>query len=182
MKIIKVILASVILLLMGIRAYPITVEEAKPVFTEIGILCNMFNAYCTVSSVPDSHLFAQTQFNGRIIISTGLLEKLNINQVRAVLYHEAGHAVLKHPEKTYKYYTECMPNGCSDNIYMAVRKEYELQADRFAVLVLKYTKQKETLSEALYIITPIEELNTVHPSHPSTSYRIEQIQRIYYGY
>ena len=181
MKIIKIILASLILLLIGIRALSINIEEARPVFKEIGFLCSIFNTYCTVSDVVDNHLLAQTQFGGRIIVSSGLIGKLNVNQLRAVLYHEAGHAVFKHPEKTYRYYIDCMPDKCNETIYNSMRRQFELQADRFSALVLKYTNQDEGLSEALLIVTPIDQVNVTHPSHPSTMERIERIRRIYYG-
>lgn len=181
MKVIKIILAIGILLLMGNRALSINIDEARPIFGEITLLCSMFGTHCTVTDVVDNHMFAQTQFNGRIIISSGLLAKLNTNQTRAVLYHEAGHAVLKHVERTYRYHQDCMPDKCNQEFIDGVRRQHEIHADRFATLVLKHTHQHEGLSEALLIITPTDQINVTHPSHPSTIERIERIRRVYYG-
>lgn len=181
MKIAKILLVIGILFLMGNRALSINIEEARPIFKEITLLCGMFGTHCTVTDVVDNHMFAQTQFNGRIIISSGLLAKLNTNQTRAVLYHEAGHAVLKHVERTYGYHQDCIPDKCNQEFINEMRRQHELHADRFATLVLRYTHQHEGLSEALIIITPIDQMGVTHPSHPSTLDRIKEIRRVYYG-
>lgn len=181
MRIIKIILVVLILILIGTKALSITIDEAKPIFDEITVLCRIFGTHCTVEDVVSNNTFAQTQFNGRIIISSGLLEKLNENQTKSVLYHEAGHAILKHVERTYKYFKECMPDSCNDMLFTSMRRQFELQADRFAAYVLKFTNQHEGLSEALLIITPTDQINVTHPSHPSTIERIECIRRVYYG-
>lgn len=179
---IKKILILGLLLTIGLPTLAVTSIERDDLFREVKMLCGIYGRTCKVTEIQENNLFAETHYGGDIVISTGMLNRMNKSQVRGVLYHEVGHVVLKHVEDMFNYLQECQRyNTCSTSYISAVRRSKEFQADRFATYVLKTTNQPEGLSEALLIITPEKDLYTTHPTHPSTADRINQIRRIYYG-
>lgn len=172
-----IIIATIISLLIPVHAA--TVREYTKVFKEATTICSIYKHTCTVTVVQHDKMFAQTRYMGDIQVSSKLLEVMNERQIRGVLYHEVGHVVFEHIEKTAQYLYESKTRGDYDeNYYQEFRRQNEYQADRFATYLIKFTKQKEGLSEALLILTPPEELNKVHKSHPSTNDRIKQIEQI----
>lgn len=171
-----------ILLLIGLPTLAITDKEKQGLFIEAKVLCSMFAKQCKVVEETNKSMYAQTGIDNVISISSALLDRMNQKQVRSVLYHEVGHVVYGHVEKNFEYIMECSAEGtCNNPIYHEMRRNAELQADRFAIYVLKYTRQEEGLIEALLILTPKDMINTTHSTHPSTADRIKQIERLYYG-
>lgn len=180
MKFIKIVLLAIIIILLAVPvADAVTDKQRDKVFKEVTILCNIYRKSCTIEIVDNNYLIARTQAFGKIIVSTGMIKTMNEDQFRSVLFHEVGHRVLEHVEKTSQYLYFCKHDkNCDNNYITEMKRRNEYEADRFSVLVLKFTRHKEALSDALLIITPPEHIYTTFPTHPSTADRIKQIDRI----
>lgn len=180
MKFIKLVLFIIIIILMAcLVARGATDKERDKVFKEIELLCKIYNKTCTLQIIDDNHLIARTHAFGNIEVSTSIIRALDKDQLRSVLLHEVGHRVLEHVEKTSQYLYFCQrSNNCDNNYIAEMRRRNEYEADKFATLVVKFTKHKEALSEALLIITPVDDVYKTFPTHPSTADRIYQIDRI----
>lgn len=176
------ILILLIVIMLGISmcpAFAVTAEEQIKLFNEAQQLCKLYRTECTVSVVKDNTLAAQTGAYGKIQVSSEMIKRFNENQLRATLYHEVGHVVFKHVETTAEYLYMCnIQRVCNKDYFDNMRRQNELQADRFASHVLKFTGKKNELPEALLILTPPDKINETYPSHPSTAERIERIRRI----
>lgn len=176
----KIVLIILILILIAPVVFSATQWEAVDIYREATTLCIIYKTKCSITTVPSKYATAITKENGRIEISDKMIALMTKDELRGVLFHEVGHVVFKHVEKNIKYYRHC-GNKCND-IYMEnVRKQRELQADRFATYVMKLTGKKEGLSGALLKVTPPKMINKEWSSHPSTADRIKQIRRIYYN-
>ena len=180
MKFIKIVLLAIIIILVAVPiADAVTDKQRDKVFKEVTTLCNIYRKSCTIEIVDNKYLIARTQAFGKIIVSTGMIKAMNEDQFRSVLFHEVGHRVLEHVEKTSQYLYFCQHNkNCDSNYITEMRRRNEYEADKFSVLVLKFTRHKEALSDALLIITPAEDVYKTFPTHPSTADRIRQIDRI----
>lgn len=184
---IKNILVTILIIeaLLGIAmtpAFGATVKERDKVFKEATNLCKIYLKQCSIHYVNYDGMAAQTKYNGNIYISSGFVDKLTEAQLRSVLYHEVGHVVLEHIEKSAQYQYTCnYYNTCNQEAVSNIHRKYEYEADRFAVLVTKFTGKPEGLEGALKIITPPSDMNTTQTTHPSTSDRIREIRRLYYG-
>lgn len=176
----KKLFTLLILLSLSIQSvWAITPTERDKLFTETVLLCKVFNKRCIVNQVRDDNLWAHTKYYGQIEISTGILETMDVHQVRGVLYHEAGHAILEHVEKTAWYlYNTNQNNTFNEQAFYELRRKYEFQADRFATYIIKLTRQREGLSEALLILVPPQYYHTTSDTHPSVADRIQQIRII----
>lgn len=163
-------------------AFGATKKEQDKVIKEAVTLCKIYLKQCTVHIVKYEGLGAQTRYGGDIYITNSLVEKLTEPQMRSVLFHEVGHVVLEHIEKTAQYQQSCeYYKTCNSEALSTVHRNYEYEADRFAVLVTKFTGKPEGLEGALVIITPKDMFNTTHATHPSTADRIQRIRKLYYG-
>lgn len=174
------ILVIEVMLGLGLRpAFGITQCEKEHLFKETEIVCAIFNKPCTVKEVEATHLGARTSAYGNITVTSKLLEVMNEREIRGVLYHEAGHRILEHVEKTSEHLMICKHNNsCNMKYISAMKREYEFQADRFATYLVKTLGIPEGLADALRIITPQEDFNKTHSTHPSTADRIKQIDTI----
>lgn len=156
-----------------------TLQEANIIINETKALCNIYQKKCNVTIVNYEGMVAQTRYGGEISMSTGLIKAMNIDQLRGVMYHEVGHVVLRHIEIKGDHYYTCMKNhSCNQEAINRMRREHEYQADRFSTYVCKYGNKRGDLIGALMILTPPEDLNKTHDSHPSTVDRINAIWRI----
>lgn len=174
-----ILIIEILLGLAMAPAFAATKEERELVYKETSTICSIYLTKCTVKEVEDQSMWAVTTPYGKIRVSSGLAETLTEAQLRGVLYHEAGHVVFRHVEKTTKYLEECMPEArCNKNYLEAFKKQNEIQADRFSVLAMVLTGKPEGLSEALKIITPPKDFYKTHPTHPSTAERIYRIRRL----
>lgn len=159
-----------------------TMQEAQKVFKEGQHICSIYRQQCIIKPVRDKKLLAQTKPYGYIDVSTYLIDKLTIEQLRGVVYHEVGHRVMQHVEKTAEYLYTSKYNGTFDKEYFSeFRKKNELQADKFAVYIGMFTFKSIDLVGALIAITPREDFYIEGETHPSTADRIENIRRLYYG-
>lgn len=156
-----------------------TPEEYTQVFNEATTACKIYKHPCTITPIEDNKLWAQTRSGGRIEVSTKLLITMNESQVRGVIYHEVGHVVLEHIEKTAEYlYMSKLNKDYNENFFNSFRRQNELQADRFATYLGLFTFKETDLIGALIILTPTDQFYKTHISHPSTADRIQQIEQI----
>lgn len=175
----KIITCMVTCILTCTLAQAATVEEYTQVFNEGISVCKMYNHPCTIKAVPSDSMWAVTMAQGNIQVSTKLLLEMNQPQVRGVVYHEVGHAVLEHIEKTAEYLYDTQRTNSFDKFYyFALRRDFEFQADRFATYLGLFTFKETDLIGALIILTPPEEFYKTQLTHPSTNDRIEQIEKI----
>lgn len=165
----------------------VTVQAATPeqfvkVASEGKQICKLYRTTCTVRPVAHEKLWAITKPFGEIEISTGMIEKLNEAQLRGVIYHEVGHRVLQHVEKTAEYiYISKYNKTFNQEVLNDFRRKNELQADKFAIYFSLFTLRNIDLKGALLIITPKQDMYITGNTHPSTADRIKNIRRLYYG-
>lgn len=166
-------------LLVGLNCSAATLVERTKVFNEAMDVCRTYHTKCTIGIIQSDRLLAQTYKDGRIIISTKMIETMDEKQLRGVVYHEVGHAVLRHVEQTTEYINSCKVNrSCNLDFIYQMMRSYELKADRFAVLLELKLRKPEGLSEALVIITPVDKLFETADTHPSTALRVRLINKL----
>lgn len=175
---IKIILIILTLILLAPIVFAISTKDFQQIKNEAESLCTLYNTRCTITVVDSDTPGAITKEFGKIEVSTKLLDILNSYQVRAVIYHEVGHVVLKHVDKTIDYFAGC-GKFCNPDYIAVFRRQYELQADRFSLYTCMFTNKSCDLEGALLKLTPPERVNKSSSSHPSTAKRILQIRRIY---
>lgn len=178
MKFIKLILLIIIILLLSVPLADASTEiERDLVFKEGELICRVYKKDCDFVEVEDKGMYAYSTGLDMIFISSKLRETFTKEQLRGVVYHEVGHVVLEHVYKLNKFHGSC-GNECNLEVMNNLRRRYEFQADRFAVLVAKYLHIKQDLKGGLIILTPIDKYYTTHPSHPSTADRIRKIEEL----
>ena len=176
--IIRSILIILILILLAPIVFAIDTVTRDNLFTEVRILCGAYGKVCYPREVKDDdYMWGQTRDNNTIVLSSGLIKNMNEAQVRGVLFHEVGHVVMRHVDRTIDYLYMCKLK-CDPKVIAEMRRRYEYQADRFATFVSIFTHKEVDLEGALIILTPKEEMNTVQDTHPSTADRIKAIQDI----
>ena len=167
----------ILLILLGLPVMGATILERDLVFKEGELLCKVYGRDCTFTEVTGKDMYAYSTYLDMVFISSKLREIYTKEQLRGVIYHEVGHIVLSHIEKINKVKTQC-GDGCNNEVINNMRRRFELQADRFAVLTSKFLHIKTDLKGGLIIITPPDKYYTTHPSHPSTADRIKQIEEL----
>lgn len=173
-----ILLTLLVLMVTALSVTAITIQEAQPIKQEGEFICKLYNTKCDIIFVDNEYPYARTRLYGIINVSNSLVEMMNKDELRSVIYHEVGHRVLKHVEQIA---TLIDNPAISKREISEFRYKKELEADRFATLLVKYTKRKEGLSSALLKITPPEFIDKDSPTHPSTRLRIIKIRNIYYG-
>lgn len=152
-----------------------TLQEQEDVLLEGRMLCTIFGVRCTTVIDPSTRLFANTDGTNKITISSELGNVLTKDELRAVVYHEVGHASLKHIKKLWFFLTT---QRFDEQELKALRHKHELEADRFASYVLLVTNQPNELVSALKKIVAPEYLDKETRTHPVTTERIRRIEAI----
>ena len=175
---VRSILIIIILILLAPIVFGITTEQKDKLFTEVRMLCGTYGYICSPQEAKDfKYMWGQTS-NGNVIkLSSALLNRMTEEQVRGVLYHEVGHVVFQHVDKTVDYIAMC-GSKCDPQVIAQMRRRYEYQADRFAIFTSIFTRKPIDIEGALLILTPPEKINTTELTHPSTADRIKVIQDI----
>lgn len=174
----KAILISLLILMIPLSCKAITLDEQIKIKQEAETLCTNFKDVCSVK-FPMSHIpQGYTTYQGDIILTTGLINYLSYDEVRAVVLHEVGHRVLKHYQKQDKFLQKW---NLSQKELQIFRHSNEFEADLFATKYYKLLSQKNYLPQALTKLTAPDKMDLSTTTHPSTNSRIERI-KIYNRY
>lgn len=138
-------------------------------------LCMRYNTVCLFKVISSEKLNAYT--NGTtIFIFTRLINHLNADELRSILFHEAAHILLNHRDRIISVHTS--GEAMSKFEYRLFRQGCETEADMLATHLLLSNGYPSKLDEALIKITPKGKLNYSSITHPSTINRVENIRKI----
>jgi putative metalloprotease len=151
----------------------------------------------TVKIVADPSINAGSAGGGQFLITSGLLDKANDEQLRGVLAHEIAHEDLGHPAKLQligaglslgaALLEKALPGSASfapiagSVITASYSRPQELEADRHAVTILRRAGySKAVMIDTLTWIMRIEGNSGggFLSTHPATSERIRALQRL----
>jgi putative metalloprotease len=147
--------------------------------------------------VADSHVNAGSAGGGQFVVTSGLLDKANDDQLRGVLAHEIAHDDLGHPAKMQlvglglgvgvALLEKIFPNSAAvaplagTLVASSYSRPQELAADRHGVSILRRAGySKEVMINALTWIMHTEG-NTgggFLSTHPATDERIRALKRL----
>ena len=138
-------------------------------------ICIRYNTVCLFRVIPSDKLNAYT--NGTtIFIFTSLINNLDKDELRSVLFHELSHILLDHHNRIISVHTS--GEAISKFEYRLFRQGCETEADMLATHLLLNNGYPSKLDEALIKITPVGKLNRSSITHPSTISRVENIRKI----
>lgn len=164
-----------IFILLNLPAFGLTIDEQIKISNEATAICKLYNKPCVVQYSNQNKINGYTTRQGIIVLTSGLTNKLNYNEVRAVALHEVGHNVLDH----YKRIDEFMDTwNLSKGTLVKFRHKMEYEADLFATSYFLYNKEYNYLPEALMKIDPKLTASQTHPSTPDRIYKMKQINLI----
>jgi len=149
----------------------------------------------SIKIVDDSNINAGSAGGGEFVITTGLLQKANDEQLRGILAHEIAHDDLGHPVKMQLVGTglslgaalleQVFPGSgavapiAGTLIASSYSRPQELEADRHAVTILRRTGySKEVMIRTLTWIMQVQGNNGggLLSSHPATDERIRALR------
>lgn len=149
-------------------------DKAKTII-DTNNICMRYNAVCLFKVIPSDKLNAYT--NGTtIFIFTSLVNNLDKDELRSILFHEASHILLNHRDRIISTHTS--GEAMSKLEYKLYRNGNELEADMLATHLLLSNGYPSKLDEALIKITPKGKLNYSSITHPSTISRVKNIRKI----
>ena len=134
---------------------------------------------------PDPNAFATgpSKNNSMVAVSTGLLQNLKEDEVKAVLAHEMGHHVLEHTEraKLQLMLNQFLSSTVGEAPQDMKQIDLERQADLFAADLM--TRAGFDLREARRLLGWFQALQSqsseeLRRSHPTNRERLEALDRI----
>ncbi|HEX9147265.1 MAG TPA: M48 family metallopeptidase [Candidatus Binatia bacterium] len=150
-----------------------------------------------VKVVDESSINAGSAGGGQFVVTTGLLEKANDEQLRGVLAHEIAHDDLGHPAKMQlmgvgvglgvALLENFFPNSsrvapiAGTMLVSSYNRPQELEADRHAVMILRRAGySKDVMIHALTWIMQTEGNSGggFLSTHPATDERIRALKRL----
>lgn len=138
-------------------------------------ICMKYKTVCLFRVIPSDKLNAYT--NGTtIFIFTSLINNLDEDELRSILFHELSHILLDHYNRLIAVHTNRVPMSKFE--YRLFRQGNEIEADMLATHLLLSNGYPSKLDEALIKITPVGKLNRSSITHPSTISRVENIRKI----
>lgn len=138
-------------------------------------ICMKYNTVCLFKVIPSNNLNAYT--NGTtIFIFTRLINHLDEDELRSILFHELSHILLDHNNRIISVHTR--GEVMSKFEYRLFRQGCEMEADMLATHLLLSNGYPSKLDEALIKITPKGKLNYSSITHPSTISRVKDIRKI----
>lgn len=176
----KLILILLIIFLGVSPSLSATTQEVEELFIEGKSICSDFEERCEFKTIELNTPLAYTQYR-KITIASGIYKHLTKDEVRAILYHELGHALDKHSEQGLAYYNNFyMNNGRYPNAeeMKSFRYEYENKADAIAMYMLLVYKKPFTLDRALIKLEEIYDNGESSNTHPSNQLRINNIKML----
>ena len=155
-------------------AQAVTQQEMDKISNHLETTCTNYKTYCNVVFINSSKVQAYTMPNGKILITTGLANKLSYNELLSIGYHEVGHRALNHVKRFFSYYYNSYPVNTTK--LRQIRHTHEFEADIFSCLVDKKYNNSCHLPQALLKITKPEYRNYSSKTHPSITTRIELLK------
>lgn len=138
-------------------------------------ICMRYRTVCLFKIIPSNNLNAYT--NGTtIFIFTSLINNLDEDELRSILFHELSHILLDHHDRIISVHTTGVPMNNFE--YRLFRQGCETEADMLATHLLLSNGYPSKLDEALIKITPVGKLNRSSITHPSTTNRVNNIRKI----
>lgn len=156
-------------------------QDGLQVIDEVKATCNKYGHSCKVVIKQSDWKNAMTNYD-TIYVSSKLIEMLTADELRTVLYHEAGHAVLNHSQDLMKVYPKIkdLDNIQQHHIIHNYRLHKEFEADKFAIKELMIQNKPVRLTSALEKISGKKRAESfTHPSHLDRAQSAELIMKVY---
>lgn len=154
-----------------------TLSEQAEVLSQAKQLCNVYLVKCDTRILDTELLQAYTDGKNTITISTAMGNYLTKDELRSVLFHEVGHAAMRHMYRQRMLLEQSRTSFNLDE-WIAMRHRHELEADKFASYNLKFLGFPNRLEEALRKIIRDDMLDSSTKTHPATTERIKIIRQI----
>lgn len=156
-----------------------TVEEQQTILNEGKQLCNIYLVKCKASVVDVDGVGAFTTSKNEIFITKGLANIMSEDEFRAVVFHEVGHAVLRHSQRQATLIANASVNGrLNRKDWIEMRHRHELEADRFASYTLKVLNKPNNLDTALIKLMGTQNLDLKSDTHPTLRIRLIEIGKV----
>lgn len=169
---IYIMLISIVLMtLLSNTACSLTLDEEVKLKHKLEQTCIDYNKTCEVIFSTSSNVQAFTTPYNRIIITSGLSNKLNYDEVQAIGLHEVGHVVLEHCKRHFEATYKLYPISKQQKIILY--HTHEIEADLFATMIARKENTKNCLPIALKKIVIKQKWNVVSSTHPSINQRIK---------
>lgn len=170
---------TIIILLKPPEGESATIQERQALYKEGTMLCMEHSTSCTIKEFNSPHGNAMTQYNN-IWVSTQMAERLPVNEIRAIMYHEIGHVVLKHSNSGLAFMDRYYKMGRYPTVeeVRKFRHKNEFEADNFASIALRVHNYHNDFDKALMHITTPGEYEYSSNSHPSPKIRIKRIKQL----
>lgn len=156
-----------------------TLEQQQQILNEGKQLCSIYLVKCEASVVDVEGAGAFTTAKNQIFITKGLANIMNEDEFRAVVFHEVGHAVLRHSQRQASLIARASVAGkLNRKDWIAMRHSHELEADRFASYTLKVLNKPNNLDTALTKLMGTQNLDLKSDTHPTLRTRLIEIGKI----
>lgn len=161
---------------MGLPSLALTETEKYNLIINLENVCKSYKDFCTVVITNDINIQAYTTPYGKIVITSGLLDKVTYNEALSVGYHEVGHRVLNHFGKFMDYYYNNYPLTAKE--FQEFKHKQEIEADTFSALLDLKLNGHSYLASALSKISPQKYNVMSTKTHPATNARIRHLKEI----
>lgn len=165
------LISIVLMILLSNTACSLTLGEEVKLKRKLEQTCIDYNKTCEVTFSTSSNVQAFTTPYNRIIITSGLSNKLNYDEVQAIGLHEVGHVVLEHCKRHFEATYKLYPISKQQKIILY--HTHEIEADLFATMIARKENTKNYLPIALKKIVIKQKWNEVSSTHPSINQRIK---------
>lgn len=165
------LISIVLMILLSNTACSLTLDEEVKLKHKLEQTCIDYNKTCEVTFSTSSNVQAFTTPYNRIIITSGLSNKLNYDEVQAIGLHEVGHVVLEHCKRHFEATYKLYPISKQQKIILY--HTHEIEADLFATMIAKIDNTDNYLPSALKKIVIKQKWNEVSTTHPSINQRIK---------
>lgn len=115
--------------------------------------------------------------NGCVRINTGLMDKMNNDEILAVLAHEIGHIALDHKRKAFQASHQIETSPDTHEVFIIVDKQFsyqqEIEADNYALALL--IKQGIKPDILLTMFSKLNQSTDAKSAHPPLAFRRQNI-------
>lgn len=165
------LISIVLMILLSNTACSLTLDEEVKLKHKLEQTCIDYNKTCEVTFSTSDNVQAFTTPYNRIIITSGLSNKLNYDEVQAIGLHEVGHVALEHCKRHFEATYKLYPISKQQKIILY--HTHEIEADLFATMIARKENMKNYLPIALEKIVSKYYRNKASSTHPSVNQRIK---------